>query len=72
MIREGCGMVVDREGDYVSAAVQQVILWMEQPEQLEAARVAAKRRARELDQDAHRALPAFLDRLHALGRPQAS
>jgi glycosyltransferase involved in cell wall biosynthesis len=71
MIRDGCGLVVAREGDYVSAAVEQIIHWIERPDVLEAARTAAKRRARELDLDAHRALPAFLERLRALGRPTA-
>jgi glycosyltransferase involved in cell wall biosynthesis len=72
MVRDGCGLVVAPDADFVSPAADQIGRWMDQPATFEAAQAAARKRSHELNEDATAALPAFVDRMHWLSRSSAS
>jgi glycosyltransferase involved in cell wall biosynthesis len=71
IVHGDCGLVVEPSGDFVTAAVEQVSRWIDDPERHRLARVAAHQRSRELEIDAERQLPQFVEAILALGEPNA-
>jgi glycosyltransferase involved in cell wall biosynthesis len=66
IVQHGCGLVVDRDGDFVGEAARQIAAWMDSPADFQAARAAATQRAAEMNKDAARELSEFVE--CALGR----
>jgi glycosyltransferase involved in cell wall biosynthesis len=68
IVRGNCGLVVDPHGDFVSSAVSHVIGWIDSPQAHRAAQAAARRRSAELNEEARRELPIFVEQVLELGR----
>jgi glycosyltransferase involved in cell wall biosynthesis len=67
IIRNGCGLVIDPADDFVAAAANQITGWINDSASHLAFKGAAKKRSHELNEDARRELPAFVEQLCALG-----
>jgi len=68
IVRDGCGLAVDPKDDFVAVAADQVAAWMDAPQEFRAAQAAALQRSDELEDDARRQLPAFVEQVMSLGR----
>lgn len=68
IVRGDCGVVVPPDGDFVAAATERIAAWIDSPDQFQGARTAARRRSDELEEDASRELPAFVEQIATLGR----
>ena len=73
IVREGCGLLVEPQADFVAAAVEQLQAWIKHPEQWRQASEAARRRSAALIAEAQQQFPAFIDQLlgaEEVGSPQ--
>jgi len=68
IVQGGCGLLVDPDDDFVTAAARQIEAWIDAPEFYQSAQAAARQRCQELQQDALRQLPAFVEEVLALGQ----
>lgn len=60
IVQGDCGIVVEPQDDYVSAAAELISTWIDSPAAYQLARDAAERRSVELHLDAERQLPEFV------------
>lgn len=60
-----CGLAVDPDQDFITPAAELIGRWMDSPPAFAAAQAAARRRSQELEADADRELPEFINRFFA-------
>jgi glycosyltransferase involved in cell wall biosynthesis len=65
IVDEACGLAVPPGADFLEPAAALIGRWMDSPEELAAARRAARRRSAELQANADRELPEFVERFFA-------
>ncbi len=63
IVRDGCGLVVPKNEDFVSTATEQIKLWMADSRQFEEASLQAYQRSQVLEREAIDQLPAFVQRV---------
>jgi len=68
VVRPECGLVIDPAEDFAAKAAERIGGWIDNPQEHRLARAAAKLRSEELNKDAARELPEFVDQLLALGQ----
>jgi glycosyltransferase involved in cell wall biosynthesis len=71
IVRGECGVAVQPDDDFVSAATSRIADWMERTADYQAARAAALSRSHELQAEAGRALPTFIEDMLQLGSQNA-
>jgi glycosyltransferase involved in cell wall biosynthesis len=67
VVTSECGLTIDPRENFPQKAAERLNQWIDDPQSLQLARSAARRRSEELNQEAARQLPEFVSQILSLG-----